>query len=314
MPMNARQLEAFRAVVEDGTVSGAARRLRVSQPAVSKLIAALERGTGLQLFRRERQRLVATAEASLLYEETDRLFMGIERIALAASEIRSLRAGKLTVVGLPALGLRVLPRLIARFVADKPEANVTLQVQPSPRVIDWVTAQQVDLGISILPVDHPAVRVEPLASVAAVCVLPRGHRLARRKLIRPADLRGEMFVSLASDDRARHMIDRAFDAVGVARQLRLETHLSELACRLVESGAGVSIVDPFTAVEFAEDGLVMRPFQPRIQFQIHLLFPAFRPRSLLLDGFVQALRDEIGRLKGRMAEAPAAEHLPRAHA
>ena len=48
--MNARQLEAFRAVIEDGTVSGAARRLSISQPAVSKLVAALERGTGLLLF------------------------------------------------------------------------------------------------------------------------------------------------------------------------------------------------------------------------------------------------------------------------
>lgn len=292
--MNARQLEAFRAVFEDGTVSGAARRLGVSQPAVSKLIASLERGTGLQLFRRERQRLVATAEASLLYEEAERLFMGIERIALAATEIRDLKAGKLTVAGLPALSLRVLPRLIARFVADKSEANVTLQVQTSPRVVDWVTAQQVDLGISILPVDHPAVRVEPLTRVDAVCVLPCDHRLRNRRVIKPSDLRGEMFISLASEDRIRHIIDRTFDAAGVARQMRLETHLSEVACRLVESGAGVSIVDPFTALDFAKDKRLMaRKFNPRIAFDIYLLFPAFRPRSLLADSFVAALRAEI---------------------
>jgi DNA-binding transcriptional LysR family regulator len=296
--MNARQLEAFRAVFEDGTVSGAARRLRVSQPAVSKLIASLERGTGLQLFKRERQRLVATAEASLLYEEAERLFMGIERIALAASEIRDLKAGKLTIAGLPALSLRVLPPLIARFVADKPDANVSLQVQTSPRVIDWVIAQQVDLGISILPVDHPAVRVELLTKIDAVCVLPADHRLRSRKLIRPGDLRGEMFISLASEDRIRHVIDRTFDTAGVARQMRLETHLSEVACRLVESGAGISIVDPFTAFEFAKNGrLLFRRFNPRIDFAIYLLFPAFRPRSLLVGSFVEALKLEISRLK-----------------
>jgi DNA-binding transcriptional LysR family regulator len=297
--MNARQLEAFRAVIEDGTVSGAARRLRISQPAVSKLVAALERGTGLLLFRRERQRLAPTAEASLLYEQTERLFLGIERIGLAADEIRSLKAGKLTIVALPALGLRLLPRLVARFIADKPDANVTLHVQTSPRVIDWVTAQQIDLGLSILPVDHPAVRVERLIRVDAVCLLPAGHRLARKKQIKPADLRGEMFISLGSEDRARHMIDRAFDEAGVARQLRLETHISEVACRLVQSGAGVSIVDPFTALDYAGKGLLMRPFRPRIAFEIHLLFPAFRPRSLLLESFVEALRAEVEKLAAR---------------
>jgi DNA-binding transcriptional LysR family regulator len=294
--MNARQLEAFRAVVEDGTVSGAARRLRISQPAVSKLLAALERGTGLLLFRREHRRLTPTAEASLLYEEIDRLFMGIERIALAANEIRSLKAGKLTLVCLPALGLRVLPGLIARFVADKPDASVTFQVQTSPRVIDWVTAQQIDLGISVLPVNHPAVHVEKLARVNAVCVLPRTHRLAAKDVIRPADLHGEMFVSLGSEDRARHLIDRAFDEAGIARQMRLETHISEAACRLVENGAGVAIVDPFTAAGFAQDGLIATPFRPRIFFDFYLLFPAFRPRSLLLDEFVDVLKAEVGRL------------------
>jgi DNA-binding transcriptional LysR family regulator len=197
---------------------------------------------------------------------------------------------------LPAFGLHILPRLIAGFVQDKPDASVVLQVRTSPKVIDWVMAQQVDVGISLLPVDHPAVRVERVASVDAVCVLPLGHALAGRALINAVDLRGEMFISLGREDRSRHMIDRVFDEAGVARLMRLETHLSEVACVFVANGAGVSIVDPFTAADFATGRIVVRPFEPKIRFDIYLLFPAFRPRSLLLDAFVDALKQEVARI------------------
>ena len=78
--MNLRQIDAFRAVMESGTVSRAAKRLSVSQPAVSKLIQSLEQAIGLVLFDRTRGRLSPNAEATMLLEEVERLFGGLSSL------------------------------------------------------------------------------------------------------------------------------------------------------------------------------------------------------------------------------------------
>jgi DNA-binding transcriptional LysR family regulator len=291
--LNTRQLEALAAVIETGTVTAAATRLRVTQPAVSNLIANLERATGLVLFRRERKRLQPTAEARILYAEIEKIFHGATHIARVASEIRALKSGSITIACLPSFGLHELPRIIARYLNTKPNINIVLQVRDSPKVVEWAIAQQIDLGISKLGSDHPAVQSELLIETSGVCVLPNGHRLAGRASIAPADLEGERFVSLGWEDRSRHLIDQVFDRAGVVRHLTVETQLSEVACSFVESGTGVSVVDPFTARDFSERGaLQARHFSPGINFDIRLLWPAFRAPSLILENFVTFLREE----------------------
>lgn len=299
--MKTRQIEAFRAVIDTGGVTPAAERLRISQPAVSKLIMDLERATGLELFVRHKGRLVATHEARLLYEEIDRLFLSIDRIDRYANDLRNLKTGRIHLACLPSLGLRVIPRLIARFVEDKPDAQITAHVRASTKISDWLLGQQVDLGISMLPIDHPSVVVESLAKVDTVCVVHPSHQLANRAFVTPGDLENEPFIGLGRDDRSGQLISRAFEESSATLHVRLETNLSETACQLVASGAGVSIVDPFTAIYYSRDEIVALPLRPSIKFELFLLYPALRPRSRLLESFIMALRAEIARLMATWA-------------
>ncbi len=287
--MNVRQIETFRAVMEAGGVTAAAERLRISQPAVSKLIIELERSTRLVLFVRKKRRLVPTQEAQLLYEEIERVFLGVDRIRRYATELREVKTGRAHIACLPSLGLSLVPTVIAQMAADVPAAHLTLHVRTSTRIVDWLLGQRVDLGISLVPVDHPSVEIEPLVRTKAVCALPRGHELAARSRITPGDLQGQSFISLRRDDDAAEMINRILDDSGVVRKAALETNLSEVACRLVRAAAGVSIVDPFTAAQFGDE-IVVRPFVPPARFEVFLLFPAFRPRSRLLESFLSRLR------------------------
>jgi len=290
--MNVRQIETFRAVMEAGSVTAAAERLRITQPAVSKLIMALERSTRLVLFVRKKRRLVPTQEARLLYEEIERVFLGVDRIERYAMELREVKTGRAHIACLPSLGLSLVPMVIAQMAADVPAAHLTLHVRSSTRIVDWLLGQRVDLGISLVPVDHPSVEIESLVRTKAVCVLPQGHKLAARSRITPGDLQGQSFISLRRDDDAAEMINRILDDSGVVRKAALETNLSEVACRLVRAAAGVSIVDPFTAGQFGNE-IVVRPFVPAAKFEVFLLFPAFRPRSRLLESFLTRLRAAV---------------------
>ncbi|WP_131856860.1 LysR substrate-binding domain-containing protein [Bosea sp. BK604] len=298
--LNTRQLDAFRCVMEAGGISRAAASMNLSQPAVSKLITMLEARLGFVLFRREHQRLVPTAEARVFYEATKSVFGQFNRLEHLASNLKRAGFGHLVVAGVPTAGLSVLPAMISQFQAERQDVSVSLQVQNTPKLIDLAISQQIDAAVSVLPVDDPAVSSENLFRGRWACVLPPGHRLARKDVILPADLAGEPFISLGDEDRMRHLIDDIFAMEGVARILRTSTQLSMAACEFVRVGAGVTLVDPLTAAAPTNADLVARPFDHPVQFELTLLTPSARPPSAVRDEFIAHLRREFAALARKL--------------
>jgi len=295
--INHRQLEAFRAVMVAGTVTAAAEMLRISQPAVSRLIGDLEYAVDLTLFERRKGRLMPTPEGMVLYEEVEKSFVGVDKIARTAEELRSFHRGTLRIASMPALALTFLPPLLHRFAEEHQGISISLQIRSSQKVVEWIAAQQFDIGFGALHVTDPAIEMEPLARTQLVCVLPKGHRLAGQTVVGPADLRNEVFISLlGSDLSARYFVDQAFKDVGVTRRLSIDTQLSFAACSFVQAGAGVSLVDPVTALHFAGLGLPVARFEPAIPFEYNILFPAQRPRSQLAVAFSGVLRHTLADL------------------
>src|SRR3712207_988085 len=91
MSLNAKSLAALAAVISEGTVTAAARRMHRTQPVVSRLIAQLESAVGFALFRREGGRLVPTAEGLSFYRESERAFSALSEIESTARNIRERR-------------------------------------------------------------------------------------------------------------------------------------------------------------------------------------------------------------------------------
>src|SRR5689334_11897617 len=121
--LNPRQIEAFRAVIVMGSVTGASRALNVTQPAVTRLIQDLQRSLGLPLFVRRGSRLVPTEEALALYREVERQFVGLDRIARAARDLKEGRAGTLRIAALPAFSVGFMPRAVGEFMVERPELD-----------------------------------------------------------------------------------------------------------------------------------------------------------------------------------------------
>lgn len=289
-----RQIEAFKAVMETGRVTDAANKLSLSQPAVSKLLANFEVALGMRLFSRSKKRLTPTVEAQSLLREINKIFVGVQELTQFASDLRTIRTGELTIVSVMTFGQRHVPRVIAEFLNQHDSVNIGLHLRSSAEVADWTASQKADVGISMLPVDHPAIRDEVLCEVDAVCIIPNGHRLGAKPFIVPKDLAGENFISFMRDGRLRHVIDSVFEKARVARELRIDTFMSDPACALVAAGVGISIVDPFTASEYGNTRqLVVKPFRPSVRYQFRLLFPRFREQSLVTQAFVEVLRGYV---------------------
>jgi DNA-binding transcriptional LysR family regulator len=302
MQVSHRHLEAFQAVVLTGGFTKAARLLKTSQPAISRLIRQLQDEVGFQLFTRIDGHTVATAEALLLHTEVERSFLGLDKVMHRAGQIREHRTGHLRIVSMPALAQTFLPHVLSRFLRERPDVIASLQVQRSETIARSVTSQQFDIGFAMLPFERPGLNVEVFVRLAGVCVMPSDHLLAAKSIVQARDLDGVPFVGNGPNSFVQRAVERVFNDEGVRHNVQIETPISAIACQLVVEGLGVTIADPFTAEAFVENGLTVRPFRPEVQFNFGVLYPANSSRSNLVQDFIAAAEAERDILLQRNAK------------
>ena len=173
--MNLRQLEAFRATIESGSITGAAELPHVSQPSVSRLIADLERSFGFPLFLRAGRGLSATVEARRFYSAVDSMFLGVNRLEELAETIRTTADDVVSVGVIPSLSQSLLPDAVADILKAKPSMQVMLSTRNTPAITDAVRMQQFDFGIIGREPLYDGVEILHHITVPYVCLLPDAH-------------------------------------------------------------------------------------------------------------------------------------------
>jgi DNA-binding transcriptional LysR family regulator len=294
MQITHHQVEAFRAVVHTGTTVDAAVLLHTSQPSISRLIHDLEAAVHLKLFDRVRGRLLLTAEGSVFHDEVRRSFAGLQRLSEVAAGLVQFRGRELRIGSLPALGLVLLPKVVAKFQARYPDVRVVLGVAESTTIREWVTFQQVEAGYVEEGTEPLECDAHLLFRVPAVVVMQRGHPLARRRVVRVADLRGRSFVHLWRGHAERRQIDAALEQARVSVVAKAETQYATGVCALVAAGVGVGVVNPIVLLGAATFDVEVRPFLPKLEFGILELSRRGRRPDALLDEFAQTARSELG--------------------
>lgn len=289
-----RQIEAFRAVIETGKITTAADVLGTTQPSISKLIGDLERAAGFALFERRGRQVIPTSEALSVYEEVERSFVGMSEISHVIEDIRDFRTGSLLIAGMPALALKLLPDIIAEFIAVEPGITVSLRTRSSQAVLRHLSSQQFDLGFAALETDHPAVTRRPICVTGMLAVLPVGNPLESKDVLESADFDEQPFIALGAEIGTRSETDQFLSAGAARPRIVAEAQLSASICELVAAGAGISIVEPVTATHFARAGrLVTRPLSPEQPFRYDLLLPALRKPSRVADRFLELVEEKF---------------------
>lgn len=292
-----RQIDAFKNVVQTGTVTESARVLGVSQPAVSRLISDLESEVGFKLFARSGRNLKATPEALLLVEEVRRALSGLEQIKLTASAIKRFKHAQLRLIATPAFSTLIAPQLIQKFAERQPEAMVSLEIQSTDVAVEWMVSQNFDFGIAPATMVNPVTNSHPLTNTRSICVFPKGHRLEHKNCISLKDLEHESFVSYLPDSNFRFEVDEIFNNAGITRTLQYEARTTDAICRLVAEGLGVSIIVTMGTLPGAGEDFSLAPFELDIPFNGALIWSQHKTMSAVAKDFLEMVQSEFSSIE-----------------
>lgn len=297
--LNLRQIEAFKAVIDNGTISRAAQILNISQPAMSKLVAHLEFDTGLRLFDRVKGRLAPTDHGMRLYEEVGRIFAGVRQVESAVEAIRREEQGRLAIGVLPALANSFIQRATTGFLKQRPSVYCSVESLSSQWIVDWLIARKLDVGLVSARTDNPYVSLEPLMEQPLACIMPIGHPLAEKRVIEPDDLNAIPFVGFTSDIFVSHLVGDVLDRFQVKPQIALVANHALTVCEFVAAGLGVSLVHPLM-VSGLEHRLAVRRFEPDILYNFQLCRSADSRNAHIVEAFVEELRDRAAEISRSM--------------
>ncbi len=283
--INLRQIEIFKAVIEQGTVSRAAEALAISQPAASKLLMQLEADNGLTLFDRGKRRLAPTAQALRLHEEVGRIFAGVRQVETAIAAIRREERGQLLIGILPALSGDFIQHATMGFLKRNASVYCSIQSLGSRWIAERVLARKLDIGLVTARIDSPSVVTEPLLDHPLVCIMPIGHPLARLKVIRPKHLDGAPFIAF-DESYTERKVASIFESSRMRANVVMTASLTPTVCRFVAAGLGISLVHPLF-VAGMEHLLVARPFEPATPFNFLLCHSREASNMRLVSDFVE---------------------------
>jgi DNA-binding transcriptional LysR family regulator len=262
--MNLRQYEYALAVAEEGSMTAAADRLRITQPSLSQQIGALEKHLGVRLFTRTPTGVTATMAGRAFLTEAKIATTASRRAITAARAADGELAGELIVAVHMGLGARQLPQALGQLRIRHPKLQVSLHEEPDPADLERLVRQGT-LDMILVHRLPPACTfdVHPLGEETYVAVLPPGHPLlADGAPLRLQDLASEGWIrfrpaSLLDDYLVRLLSDAGMSPPTVARASQIST-----AVRLVAQGLGVTVV-PASAVPEGFEGLAC-PLTPSL--------------------------------------------------
>lgn len=293
--LNIYELCAFLAAAETENFSEAAKRLHLSQSAVSLQIQSLERQLGTLLFHRIGRSVTLT--------ETGRALIPLARDVVSRSRhaeetIRGLEGlvfGELVVGCSTTVGKYVLPRLIARFRETSPHVTARIYVSDRQTVIDKLLHQVVDLAVTSSPANHNDLECYNFLTDRIVLIVPRDHPWSQRSQVQPQDLLNVDIILREETAGSQQLLEERLREHGITRdQLRVVMELgsAEAIATAVEEGIGVSFVSCSIAWRGISMGLIrlIQVGDLNLERPIYLVRNRRQPETIALTRFLEFIR------------------------
>ncbi|GAA3677367.1 LysR substrate-binding domain-containing protein [Arthrobacter ginkgonis] len=287
-----RQLEYFRAIAMNGSISAASDQERISRSALAAALDELERSLGCQLFIRQKSHgMVLTAAGEQVLGMAHELLQGAQNLetSVRGGEL----SGTLAIGCFTSLGPTLIPRLFDHFTTHHPGVTLRVHTEPLDRLVELLRSGEIEVAVSYSLDFDPTLETEPLYTARLHAILPANHPLAAQEVVEAADLAYEPLILLDTPP-SPEFVRNYFSAQGITPNLQHRFKNFEVIRSLVARGVGYSLVIQRPAVDRSYEGLelVARPLSPEPAAEVvSCAWPANRRLSANARAALEALRE-----------------------
>jgi len=253
--MEIRQLKAFLAIAEAKTFTAGARRVNVTQAAISMQIRQLEDEVGLQLFTRTPRRVILTEAGEYLLERARKILREHDSALAEIAEVAGAEYGRLRIgTASGTFAMHQLPGILHKLKDKFPNCELTVSSGTSQKLVDRMMHGEIDTAFVSLPVDNANITTESIFSDEIVAIAHPKHPLAKEKYISAATLAGENLILGEQGGNTRRMIDEFFSAANVRPHISMELSRQEAINLMVEANLGVGMAGAKSVAREIRDG------------------------------------------------------------
>ncbi len=289
--INLNHLRIFYYAVKYQNFTQAARRLCITQPAVTAQIKAFEDQLKLKLFKKRGRKIYSTTESELLYEYARKVFETEEAFEAAVAALHGLKKGILRLGAAKTYARYLLPSLISKFLQDYPDIQIKVAEGSSRDLIGSLLEFENDLAIIVKTEDVREIRFIPFFRTELVLIMAPKHRLVRQAKVCIADLCREKIIMKEPGSATRKLVDDLFDRHRSRPDVLMETSNSEFIKQLVEQGKGISFLSRESVrAELSERRLATKPITDgQIYMEANIACLSHHSPSLVVRAFLDYL-------------------------
>ncbi|MET4578935.1 DNA-binding transcriptional LysR family regulator [Ottowia thiooxydans] len=296
-PIRPHHIALLQVLSTSSTLTEAAHRLNITQPAVSKQLSQLHEDLGYRLFERRGHTLRPTFEARALFDQIGRVNSSLLVLNELATEFRDARPGHLQIGCIPSAAIHLLPHALLQIQSANKDLLSTIHTGNTAQVIQWVDTQQVDVAIGMKVSNSEKWHYVPLLPLKLECLMVHNHPLAKLNTITASDLNGYQVIGIEYPSvvwRGEGQLPW-WDQELVSVQTRVDS--AHVACKMAELGMGVAIADSLSVASFANERMCRRPFRNQVRAEIGVYRATDRPGNDFAKSLVIALQRYMSSLE-----------------
>jgi DNA-binding transcriptional LysR family regulator len=288
-----RQIEVLRAVMVTGSITGAAKLLRVSAPGISRLMKYTERSLGLRIFDRRQGRYVPSPYAKDVFEQVNTIYSRVDDLKAMLDRMKSGKGFELRIGSVPSIANVMVPRAVQLTRQRYPDIRADLNILKIEEAIDYIMLNKGELVAMSYALEHPAIEFVPLAEGKLYCIVPDAHPLAVRDSISSAEMVRHPLIGIDPNDPYGNIMANIFRKHALDYDIVISARFGTTVCSLVAAGLGIAVIDQYTVADGAIRGIKTLEIEEPTWFQTYIAKRRDAELSTYAESFVHFLRKEM---------------------
>ncbi|MED4454666.1 LysR family transcriptional regulator [Metabacillus fastidiosus] len=289
--MDLQQLKYFVEVAKQESFTKASQVLLVSQPSISKMIKNLEDELKATLLDRSERKIKLTDVGAIVYEQALKILQSVEDVYSSVNELVHIEKGTIKMGLMPTIGVLLFPNILAGFKGEYPQIDIDM-VQCSAKQLTLKVKQgDIDLGVTVMPVDSDIFETIPLLSEELVVIVDSEHWLVEKESVRLSDLKNESFILLTEDYVLHDVVTKSCVQSGFEPKVAYKSSLWDIMGEMVATQVGISIIPRSMVSRFNNEKVhAISISYPIIDWELVLIYKKNKYLSFAAREFIKYIQ------------------------